>query len=197
MERTYRLGEEDIVIEICPGVYEPSDDTFLMARSVIGKGKCLEIGTGSGFTAIYLGKKGFDVACSDIDQKAVECAGKNMKRNGVNGKCIKSDLFQNIEGKFDTIIFNPPYLPTTDSIEESIQWDGGPDGFSVTERFLKEARDHIADRGNIFIILSSLTDIESFMKKFPCFSFRKISEESFFFEKIYCFELSFNRESAL
>ncbi len=194
MERIYRLGEEDIVIEICPGVYEPSDDTFLMARSVIARGKCLEIGTGSGFTAIYLGKKGFDVACSDIDQKAVECAGKNMKRNGVNGRCIKSDLFQNIEGKFDTIIFNPPYLPTSDSIEESIQWDGGPDGFSVTERFLKEAKGHIEKDGNIFIILSSLTDIESLKVNFPCFSFLEISHESFFFETIYCFELSLKKE---
>ena len=49
-----------------------------------------------------------------------------------------SDLFENVHGKYDTIIFNPPYLPVE---RESPQWSGGKDGFAVTGRFLETAHE--------------------------------------------------------
>lgn len=189
MEKSYELDGINILLEICEDVYEPSDDTFLLAKSVRARGRNIEIGSGSGFISIYLAKKGYEIECTDINEKAVECIISNQKRNGIEFPCKRSDLFCNVPGIYDTIIFNPPYLPTSDKISGSEQWDGGDDGFQVTRRFLVESERHISEGGSIFIILSSLTDIGMLEREFKNYSFTKISEENFFFERIFSYEL--------
>ncbi|MCL4346162.1 MAG: methyltransferase [Candidatus Thermoplasmatota archaeon] len=190
MERIYEMDGTEIRLEICPGVYEPSDDTFLLARSSEPVGRCLEIGSGSGFISIYLALNGIEISCTDINQKAVECIRGNMVINGVSFPCVRSDLFSNVSGIFDTIIFNPPYLPTDDRIEGSEQWDGGQDGFAVIRKFLRGSEKYLSPNGRIFTILSSLTDIESLISEFPQFSFIMVAERNFFFESIFAYSLT-------
>ena len=97
----------------------------------------LEIGTGSGLIAIYFAKNGYHVDAVDISRDALDCASGNCNLNGVSINLALSDLFQNVRGKYDTIIFNPPYLPTNDDIEGAEAWNGGSDGFAVIRRFLR------------------------------------------------------------
>ncbi len=77
-------------------------------------------------------KKAKSVLASDISNEVVK------KLKGV--KCIKSDLFSNIKGKFDTIIFNPPYLPydKREPKDISLATTGGKKGYELLERLIKE-----------------------------------------------------------
>ncbi|EQD59328.1 methyltransferase [mine drainage metagenome] len=104
-----------------------------------------------------------------------------------------SDLFQAVRGKYDTILFNLPYLPVSDSIEGSGAWDGGIDGFAVTRRFLPSAPDHLAAGGSIYMILSDLTDIDSLMREFQNLDFTLLGSENFESETIHAYELKIRR----
>lgn len=179
----------EIKIEACEGVYKPAEDTFLFLDNVKCGEKVLEIGTGTGIISILCAKRGSDVTSVDISVKAVNCAIKNAKTNGVEIAVFQSNLFENVKGKFDTIIFNPPYLPTEDKIDGSEQWDGGIDGFKATRPFLREAMNYLTDEATIYLVLSDQTDIRKLMSEFQEYRFTELDRKSFFYERIILYEL--------
>ena len=128
---------------VCPGVYPPSEDTFLLLESVIPGKRVLEIGCGSGILSVFCAKLGSDVMSVDINPLSLNCTEMNARLNSVVLGTQLSDIFENVEGKYDTIIFNPPYLPSEDDLEGSEQWNGGKDGFKVTQRFLDSLGSHL------------------------------------------------------
>lgn len=82
----------------------------------------LDLATGSGAIAISL-KKNLDcnVIGSDISKKALEIASSNALKNDVNINFLESDLFENIKGKFDVLISNPPYISKDEKIDEIVK----------------------------------------------------------------------------
>lgn len=178
-----------ISIENCEKVYRPAEDTFLMLDNIVPGNTVLEIGCGTGIISVYCATLGRDVTCCDVSPDARRCAEKNAIRNHVDLNIVDSQLFNHIKGEYDTIIFNPPYLPTDDRYEESEQWNGGTGGFDVIRPFLKSAIHFLTEGGSIYIILSSLTDIEVLMGEFQQYSFKEKARESFFFETIYLYQL--------
>ncbi len=168
-------------------IYEPGDDSYLLEKHVkkYAKGKVLEIGTGSGILAKAASKKTKEVIAVDINKKAVE----HVKSLGI--KAICSDLFAKVEGKFDLIIFNPPYLPfeRKEDRETALQVAGGKKGHEIIEKFLKQAKKCLEKNGKILLLFSSLSgDIEGIMAK-EGYKFKKIDEELLFFEKLYVYEI--------
>lgn len=178
-----------IDIEDCKSVYRPAEDTFLIMDHMIPGNKVLEIGCGTGIISIYCAKMGRSVTCCDISEAALDCTEKNALRNSVAIDLINSSLFDNIEGRFNTIIFNPPYLPVEDRIEGAEQWNGGKDGFDVIRPFLNKAINFLEPDGSIFIILSSLTNIEELISEFHGYTFKLLASESYFFESIFLYQL--------
>lgn len=178
-----------ISIESCDRVYRPAEDTFLIMDHIVPGNTVLEVGCGTGMISVYCAVLGRDVTCCDVSPLARACAERNAIRNHVTLDIVDSQLFNNISGKYDTIVFNPPYLPSEDRYEESEQWDGGKDGFDVTRPFLKSAHMFLNDGGSIYIILTSLTDVESLIKEFDRYSFKLKAEQSFFFETIYLYQV--------
>ncbi len=136
-------------------IYEPREDSFLLQKYVgkYARGKVLDIGTGSGIHALTAMEKTKDVLAVDIDEYSVIYA----KNKGVNA--IQSDLFENIKGKFDLIIFNPPYLPkeAMENKEVSKLVSGGRVGNEIINDFLKKVRDHLSSDGKILLSFSSLS----------------------------------------
>lgn len=86
----------------------------------------LDIGTGSGCIAITLKKElGCNVVACDISDEALNVAGKNAKNNDVDISFVCSDIFSNVDGKYDVIISNPPYIREDEDIEK-IVFDNEP-----------------------------------------------------------------------
>lgn len=139
--------------------YEPAEDTFLLLEQVKkhASGRVLELGTGSGILAIEAAKHSSSVLATDINPAAIKAAGQSAaSQNLKNIRFRKSDLFKNVSGKFDTIIFNPPYLPQDKGIEDGSIY-GGKQGYEVIEEFLDQVNNYLRDDGIILLLFSSLT----------------------------------------
>jgi len=149
--------DPDVRIVECRGVYPPSEDTFLLLdclEDVIGR-DVLEMGCGAGLVACHLAKAGAIVTAADVNPRAVECARSNLERNSLPGAVIETDLFSRVEGRFDLIVFNPPYVAddVTDDISRS--WAGGPTGTETLARFLHDAPSRLSGSGRIVVVLST------------------------------------------
>jgi len=177
----------------CEKVYEPAEDTFLLADNLIIKkrDKILEIGTGTGIIAIIASKISDDVTAIDINKYAVECAQKNAEINNVHIDIKLGDLYDPVmDEKFDLIIFNTPYLPTDEDemVNEELEaaWDGGKDGRAVINRFIKYLPDHIKPNGRIQLVQSSLSNVEETINILMEMGFEVsiTARERFFFEEV-------------
>ena len=100
-------------MQACKFVYDPQEDSTLLERYVrkYAKGNVLDVGTGSGIQAIAAAHSPNvkSVIATDIQKGVIGYCRKNIKNKKI--KFMQSDLFENVKGAFDTIIFNPPYLP--------------------------------------------------------------------------------------
>lgn len=139
-------------IEVNPFVLIPRPDTELLVQEALKVAKngdrVLDLCTGSSCIAIALKKMNpyIDVTASDISQDALDVATGNARLNGVEMEFINSDLFGSIEGQFDVIVSNPPYIPTSriPDLEKEISFeplkalDGGTDGLDFYRRISNE-----------------------------------------------------------
>lgn len=172
-------------------VYPPSDDSILLIKSLNVKNgeKILEIGCGSGVVSIHCAKNGCFVTAVDINHSAVECTIENAELNGVSINVKDSDLFENVSGKFDTIVFNLPYLPVFDSGELAKAWSGGKDGLGPLPKLLKQCRDYLFDNGRIVVVVSSLMDQGKLKALLNNYKVTKKGWAPLFFEKLSVLEI--------
>jgi release factor glutamine methyltransferase len=70
-------------------------------------------------------------------------------------------LFENVNGKFNLIAFNPPYLPVCEKGVLQNSWSGGRHGLEVVERFLKDVKKHLKHGGRILLVVSSLNGLKN------------------------------------
>ena len=155
-------------IRLHPQVYEPAKDTFLLAENLaVGEGDtALDVGTGTGLIALLMARKARFVLGVDINPLAVELARENARLNGIrNVEFRLSDLFERVDGKFDVITFNAPYLPGEPEEPIDLALVGGKTGREVLDRFIKEVPDYLKPGGTVQIVQSSITGIEETLKR--------------------------------
>lgn len=119
----------DINLLVNENVLIPRFETETLVEKTINYSKqfnkpieILDIGTGSGAIAITLAKHlNSKVIATDISEKALEIAKQNAKRNNVKINFKQSNLFDNIQGKFDIIISNPPYISKDEIIDPIVK----------------------------------------------------------------------------
>lgn len=146
-------------------VLVPRQDTETLVEEVMrylrDGMEILDVCTGSGCILLSLlrysnGCRG--VGC-DISEKALAVAGQNAKELGISAQFIKSDLFESIEGRFEYIVSNPPYIrkdmiPTlmeeVRDHEPLIALDGGEDGLDFYRKITREATEHLYSGGMLF-----------------------------------------------
>jgi release factor glutamine methyltransferase len=172
-----------------PDVYEPDEDSFLLADNLdIARGaRVLDMGTGTGILALTAAKKASLVVGVDVNPKAVALAKENAKANGIkNAEFREGDLFSAVgaEERFDVIVFNPPYLPVEEYDLLGKAWSGGRGGMEVIRRFLVDAPAHLTENGVILLLLSSLNDFDEVRKRLGAAGMvcGAVAEKKFFFE---------------
>jgi release factor glutamine methyltransferase len=173
-------------------LYLPSEDSFLLARSVEGyTGKsALEIGIGSGAVLKVLHENFQIVAGTDIDFVSVRHCKENLPNEIMLACCDAASAFRY---KFDLIVSNPPYLPVEDNKKKDSAIDGDYNGIETTLRFIKSATSVLAENGKILIIVSSLSNAPKITEFIVQMNLKKrtISEKRLFFETLTTIELCF------
>ncbi len=182
--------DPDIDIQVLDGVYEPAEDSFLLLRSIdIRPGiRILEVGTGSGFIALHCAKAGVLVTATDISPVAVETARSNAKRNSLQIDIVQTDLASGISGKFDIILFNPPYITGEDgdvlTKREKEQLVGGSGGHEISIRFLDEVHDLLCEGGDIFLLTSSQSENNILEYARGIYEMEHMLNKELFFERL-------------
>ena len=114
----------------------------------------LDLCTGSGAIALVVKRDNPNVAvtASDISEKALMVAKQNAEQNNLHVDFVVSNLFDNINGEFDLIVSNPPYIktdvigmldPEVRFFEPTIALDGGMDGLDFYRKIVENAKNHL------------------------------------------------------
>lgn len=168
-------------------IYPPQEDSLLLQKHVkeYANGLVLDIGCGSGIQAITSSEKKevTRVLATDLFKKA---GFSNTKIT-----YIQSNMFARIpKQKFDTIIFNPPYLPQEDR-KRKVALEGGKHGWELLKKFLENAGRYLNNTGILLVVFSSLTDknvVDELIAQ-NAFGFELLEQKNFFFEKLYCYKI--------
>ncbi len=120
----YLLGYVEFynsLLKVTPDVLIPRPETELLVDIILKENSqnelnVLDIGTGSGAIAISLKKARplWQITATDISEPALNIARMNANENNCLITFVNSDIFSHVEGKFDLIISNPPYISAQD-----------------------------------------------------------------------------------
>ena len=123
---------------------------WILSMSMGDDLKVLDMGCGSGVLGLTLAaeRPTWHVTLADVSEDALALAKENAAALGIgNPRFLRSDLFSAIEGEFDGIVANLPYVPESEraSLSREVMHDpalalfGGADGLEVIRRFIPEA----------------------------------------------------------
>ncbi|MBQ9275994.1 MAG: peptide chain release factor N(5)-glutamine methyltransferase [Clostridia bacterium] len=183
----YAVGNTDfygVKISVNQNVLIPRPETEELVEKTIAEiGKrdavsLLDLCTGSGAIATVIAKKtGCRVTASDISGAALDVARANALNAGVKGDFVQSDMFEKIEGKFDVIVSNPPYIPTKDidaldervkNFEPRLALDGDKDGLKFY-RIIAENLDKYLAYNGVFLCEFGINQAEDIKEIFKAY----------------------------
>lgn len=142
----------------------PRQDTECLVEEVLkycDGADVLDLCTGSGCIGISLAKLGHckSVTLTDISVEALVTAKKNAQKNEVTVQIVESDLFRSLQGTFDVIVSNPPYIrsgeipklmPEVREYEPLQALDGSEDGLSFYKSIIQEISTFLTSGGRVF-----------------------------------------------
>lgn len=174
-------------------VYPPSEDSELLIDALdVRRGeRVLEIGCGSGVVSIHCALAGAEVVCGDVNPRAVALTRMNAAANGAVLEAVETDVYSNVEGRFDLVLFNLPYLPVEEGEGLARAWSGGPDGLGPLPRLLDGAPKHLLPGGRVVVVTSSLMDRKGLREVLAPYSVRTLAKLPMFFERLSVLEISF------
>ena len=166
-------GEQDfmgLTFSVNEHVLIPRQDTEILVEEVLkelhDRMRILDMCTGSG--CILLSLLHYSNDCEglgvDLSAEALEVAGQNVLKvltpeKAEHAHFLQSDLFEKVEGKFEIIVSNPPYIasaeveklmPEVRDHEPRMALDGTEDGLLFYRRIIKEAGKHLVNSGMLF-----------------------------------------------
>lgn len=114
-------------------------------------GNVLDLGCGIGVVGIILGtiNKNINIDMVDINDRAINLAKENVSLNKVKGNVFISDVYSNINKKYNYIITNPPIRA----------------GKEVVRRFLLGGYDYLTDDGTLYFVMRKDHGVKSMIKE--------------------------------
>ena len=163
----YLTGMQDFMgftFKVNEHVLIPRQDTEVLVEEVlkVSKGKkVLDMCTGSGCIVISLAKLGQleSATAVDISTEALKVARENAASLEAEISFVESDLFEKVEGLYDIIVSNPPYIeseevdklaPEVKDHEPRLALDGTEDGLYFYRKIIEEADKYLTENGAIF-----------------------------------------------
>jgi release factor glutamine methyltransferase len=164
----YLIGRREFYgreFAVTPAVLIPRPETELLVEMGIARlhgakrPRCLDLGTGSGCVAISLALElGAEAVAADVSTEALAVARANAESLGARIEFAESDWYSNVDGRFDLIVANPPYVAQGDPhlSEGDLRFEppqalaSGADGLSAIRRIVVDAPAHLTDDGWLF-----------------------------------------------
>ncbi len=164
----YITGEQEFMglkFKVNSNVLIPRQDTEVLVEEALKRiqpgMRVLDMCTGSGCIAVSIAKNvpHIEMHAVDISKQALNVAKDNAKLNEVSVEFERSDLFDYVTGKYDVIVSNPPYIPTSEipklmpevgSFEPVEALDGKEDGLYFYRKIIAECKDYLNPDGMIF-----------------------------------------------
>lgn len=115
------------------------------------KGRVLDLGCGIGVVGIILGtlNKNISIDMVDINERAISLTKDNVKFNNINNNVFVSNVYSNINGKYNYIITNPPIRA----------------GKEVVRKFLLGGYDYLTDDGILYFVMRKDHGVKSMIKE--------------------------------
>ncbi len=193
MSETIKYNYEQYSLDLPKSCYFPSDDSFLLLDTLKKEIKdiyddVLEIGFGSGILSLYLYDYSKNIDCCDVNLENIDYLKKLKNKYSLEKMTVVvSDLFDNLNKKYDLIVFNPPYVPSEDINKKDylmLATDGGKDGCEIIIEFLNNLDKYLKKKGVCYLLISSLNNFNNLVKKYNQFSFEIINSKKLFFEEL-------------
>ncbi len=154
-------------LDIAEDVFAPHSDDgegdpyHLAVQAEVKEGeRVLDMGTGSGVSAILAARAGAEVVAVDVNPKAVGCARQNAERNGVADRItfFAADIFDGVTGTFDLIVFDPPFrwFKPRDLLEMGT----ADENYQGLTRFMNQAPDRLRRGGRVLLNFGTSGDID-------------------------------------
>jgi release factor glutamine methyltransferase len=133
---------------VFPDVYKPLENEYACADYCREGDRMLDLGCGSGVGAVFCAPKVRELVAVDINSSAVKNTEENCRLNGLNNVAVKqSDMFSGVEGRFDLILANPPYIEA--------EFESDSEQFATSVRYLptlfSQVGQHLAEDGRLLI----------------------------------------------
>ena len=173
-EQTYRSARERAVssrtfsylgltLEVPPQVMPVTPLSSLLGKAVLEEvqesDRVLDMGTGSGANAILAASKATDVVAVDINPESLEASRANAIANGVAERIDVhySDVFSNVDGKFDLVIFDPPsrWFPARELLEMA----STDQDYRALTQFIRNVRNYLRPDGRILLFFGTHGDL--------------------------------------
>ena len=133
---------------VFPDVYKPLENEYACAEYCREGDRMLDLGCGSGVGAVFCAPKVRELVAVDISPSAIRNTEENCRLNGLNNVAVKqSDMFSGVEGRFDLILANPPYIEA--------EFENEDKQFATSVRYLPtlfaQVGQHLAEDGRLLI----------------------------------------------
>jgi len=151
-----------LTLDVDEGVFVAKNSSEALVERLLERSSAgmtmLDVGTGCGNIAIAASKLGkLSVTACDINPAALSLAAKNAAKLGEDIKFLQSDLFSEVEGRFDIIASNPPYIPNGCQLDQAVLSQpsdslfSGADGLDCIRRLAAESFAHLNAGGCLLI----------------------------------------------
>lgn len=163
-----------VCVQSAVGVSPVDSDTRLLATLGVelAPATALDMGTGSGYIAVVLALAGIRCTATDISAVALAHARQLAQRNRCDVSFLRSDLFSHVDGRYDLILFNPPFghsestttarrldvvkslVPKEHPVVRRVVFEFvRPGRARMIDRFLLQALDHLQPGGSVLLLL--------------------------------------------